>query len=99
MKKSTMEQIEKLCATETPVAKAYISLFLQPFEASSYVKIDQGHAEIAQSIVTATSAPNKPLNVTENTVCDFGMSCLMHTDATVRHIGMQLIKHMYQLSC
>ena len=98
MKKSTMEQIDKLCATDTPVAKTYIGLFLQPFEASSYVKIDQGHAEIAQNIVLATSAPNKSLNVTEDAVCNFAMSCLMHTDATVRHTGMQLIRHMYQLS-
>ena len=35
-------------------------------------------------------------NMSEEQVCDFAMSCLLHTDPEVRYSGMQLMKHMYQ---
>uniref|UniRef100_A0A914XAP4 UVR domain-containing protein n=1 Tax=Plectus sambesii TaxID=2011161 RepID=A0A914XAP4_9BILA len=81
---------------DQPVSKAYVNKFIKPFEAAGSIRVDQGQAEIVYRIVTGVGAPNREFGLDEKNVCEFAVSCLMHTDVEVRNTGKKLIIYMYK---
>ena len=88
--------LQTIATTEPPVARAYVTHIMRPFEATGYTKIDQGHSEIAERIVEDNSAPNEKLQLDEHKVCAFALSCIAHTDPDVRQTGARMVMLMYK---